>query len=221
MIKAVFFDLDGTLLNTLTDLYLCVNYALETNTLPARNIDEVRTFLGNGIPALIHRSVPNGTDAESEKKVFDTFIAYYEKHCSDNTAPYPNINEMLKKLHENGIKIAIVSNKADFAAQKLCEQFFSGLYDFAIGAKENLRKKPERDMIDAALGALGGIKTAEGVYVGDSEVDILTAKNACMPCISVNWGFRSNEDLRSSCASIIVSNPLDIINIIDEIGQKQ
>ncbi len=216
MIKAALFDLDGTLLNTLTDLYLCVNYALKTHNLSLRTIDEVRRFLGNGIQYLIHCSVPEGTSADTEKKTFDTFVEYYEKHCSDNTAPYDKIGEVLKTLRSNGVKVAIVSNKADFAAQILCKKYFPDGYDFALGAKEGLEKKPASDMINAALKSLGNIEKEDCVYIGDSEVDIMTAKNANMPCISVSWGFRDYDELVKAGAMRIVNKPNEIVSFIKE-----
>ena len=214
--SAVLFDLDGTLLNTLTDLFLSVNYSLEKNLLPKRSLDEVRHFLGNGIQRLIADSVPEGTSEIIEKLTFNTFVDYYGKHCADNTSPFDKIPELLKELRSNNVKIAIVSNKADFAAQKLCEQFFPDMYDFAIGAKDNLKKKPASDMINAALVGLGNLKRSECVYVGDSEVDIMTAKNADMPCINVSWGFRTRSELLEAGAKIIVDNPLEILDIVKE-----
>lgn len=194
MKKAMIFDLDGTLLNTLADLRTAVNLALAAYGLPQRSMEEVRKAVGNGIRKLISRSVPEGTDTATEEAVFVRFKEEYKLHCSDKTAPYPGIPELLRRLREEGYVLAVVSNKADFAVQELMEQYFRGLYDVALGETEELARKPAPDMVEEVLKRLQ-VEKAAAVYVGDSEVDVETAENAGISCISVTWGFRDTAVL--------------------------
>lgn len=189
MKKAVIFDLDGTLLNTLADLRTAVNLALAAYGLPLRSTEEVRRAVGNGIRRLVVRLVPTGTDAALEEAVFARFQEEYRKHCSDETAPYAGVSELLRRLRAEGCLVAIVSNKADFAVQALMKRYFAGLYDVALGEMEGLARKPAPDMVEAVEKKLG-VKREDAVYVGDSEVDVETAKNAGLFCVSVTWGFR-------------------------------
>lgn len=207
------FDLDGTILDTLDDLADSLNYALEKSGYPVRTRDEVRRFVGNGIRKLIERGVPSGTDAESVSRVHENFTAYYKVHCADKTKPYENIPELLKKLRENGVKTAVVSNKADYAVQDLCVQYFEGLFDAAVGEREGVRKKPAPDSVNAVLEKLG-VNRENSVYIGDSDVDVETARNSGMNCIAVDWGFRDRDLLISSGAEIIVSEPMKIAEIV-------
>ena len=207
------FDLDGTILDTLDDLADSLNYALEKSGYPVRTRDEVRRFVGNGIRKLIERGVPSGTDAESVSRVHEDFTAYYKVHCADKTKPYENIPELLKKLRENGVKTAVVSNKADYAVQDLCVQYFEGLFDAAVGEREGVRKKPAPDSVNAVLEKLG-VNRENSVYIGDSDVDVETARNSGMNCIAVDWGFRDRDLLISSGAEIIVSEPMKIAEIV-------
>lgn len=207
------FDLDGTILDTLDDLADSLNYALEKSGYPVRTRDEVRRFVGNGIRKLIERGVPSGTDAESVSRVHENFTAYYKVHCADKTKPYENIPELLKKLRENGVKTAVVSNKADYAVQDLCVQYFEGLFDAAVGEREGVRKKPAPDSVNAVLEKLG-VNRENSVYIGDSDVDVETARNSGMNCIAVDWGFRDRDLLISSGAEIIVSEPLKIAEVV-------
>ena len=207
------FDLDGTILDTLDDLADSLNYALEKSGYPVRPRDEVRRFVGNGIRKLIERGVPSGTDAESVSRVHENFTAYYKVHCADKTKPYENIPELLKKLRENGVKTAVVSNKADYAVQDLCVQYFEGLYDAAVGEREGVRKKPAPDSVNAVLEKLG-VNRENSVYIGDSDVDVETARNSGMNCIAVDWGFRDRDLLISSGAEIIVSEPMKIAEVV-------
>ena len=185
MKKAVIFDLDGTLLNTLDDLAASVNFALESNGYNPRTIDEVRQFVGNGIRLLMTRALPGGEDNADFSKVFDAFKSHYIVHCNDVTAPYPGIMDMLNELSRRNIKMAIVSNKADAAVKELNEIYFRDVIDVAIGENEaaGIRKKPAPDMPIEALNQLGAAPD-EAVYVGDSDVDIETAANAGMCCVS-------------------------------------
>ena len=207
--KAVIWDLDGTLLDTLQDLASAVNHSLEAFGLPLRSVEEVRTFVGNGIRNLIDRSVPAGTDPATADGVFGEFRTYYAAHCSDTTAPYGGIPEVLTDLARAGVKMAIVSNNADFAVQDLTRRYFGEGIAVAVGAREDMPKKPAPDMVEYALTALDVTK-AEAVYVGDSEVDVITARNTGMDCLSVAWGFRSEEILRAAGATTILRTPQEL-----------
>lgn len=207
--KLAIFDMDGTILDTLDDLTNSLNFSLEKSGYPARTTEQVRSFVGNGILKLIERGVPTGTDEESIKKVFDDFSVHYKLHCSDNTKAYKGITELFKTLGNNNVKIAIVSNKADFAVQELCVQYFDNLYDYAVGEKEGIRKKPAPDSVNTVMKYLNTNKS-DTVYIGDSEVDIETAKNADIDCISVDWGFREHDYLIKMGASVIVSDVMSL-----------
>lgn len=211
--KAVIFDLDGTLLDTLDDLADSVNFALKNNNMPERETDEIRGFVGNGIGKLMERSIPSGRENLYFDKAFADFKSHYEKNCRNKTKPYDKIMPMLEKLKENNIKLAIVSNKADFAVQKLSEDFFEGLIDFSVGEREGIRRKPAPDSVNEVLKILD-ISKEEAVYVGDSDVDIQTAKNAGLKCISVSWGFKGRKFLEAMNAEIIIDSPDEIINIL-------
>ncbi len=209
----VVFDLDGTLLNTLDDLAGSVNYALKENGLPLRTTDEVRRFIGNGVRVLIRRSVPTGTTDEVYEATFKTFEAHYKKNSRNFTAPYEGVLEMLKDLKNMGYKLAIVSNKIDFAVKDLRDEFFSDVIEVAIGDSPDTNNKPEPDMVFKALDELGeNVKNA--VYVGDTDVDLETAKNSGMDCITVSWGFRSRSELEGYGAKIIADKPCDIKKFI-------
>lgn len=207
------FDLDGTVLDTLEDLYLATNYALEASGFPKRSKEEVRAFVGNGIKRLVELSVPENTDEQSIERVFCDFNGYYAVHCADNTKPYDGIRDVLLSLRKSGIKTAVVSNKADYAVRSLCEKYFDSLFDFAVGEREGIRRKPAPDSVNEALRVLCTEKE-NAVYIGDSEVDIKTAENARMSCICVSWGFRSREKLISSGATLIVD---EVSQLIDEL----
>ena len=207
------FDLDGTLLDTLEDLYLATNAALERHSLPRRSRDEVRLFVGNGVEMLIRRAVPAGTDEETILAVLADFKTTYAAICEDHTRPYDGILDMLAALRERRIRVAVVSNKFDAATKKLCEKYFGDLVEVAIGERAGVRKKPAPDTVYEALKELG--VTAEGaVYIGDSDVDIQTARNCGMPCISVTWGLRDEEFLMENGAKALVDTPEKLLGVI-------
>ncbi len=210
-IKLAVFDLDGTVLNTLEDLYLAVNYALRLSGFPERSKAEVRSFVGNGIKRLVELSVPENTDEQNINRVLCDFNGYYAAHCADNTKPYDGITDVLSALKKSGIKTAVVSNKADYAVQALCKKYFDSLFDFAVGEREGISRKPAPDSVNEALRVLCTEKE-NAVYIGDSEVDIKTAQNAGMSCICVSWGFRSREKLALSGATLIVDEVSQLIN---------
>ncbi len=207
------FDLDGTLLDTLEDLYLATNAALERHCLPRRSRDEVRLFVGNGVEMLIRRAVPASTDEETILAVLADFKTTYAAICEDHTKPYDGILDMLAALRERGIRVAVVSNKFDAATKKLCEKYFGDLVEVAIGERAGVRKKPAPDTVYEALKELG--VTAEGaVYIGDSDVDIQTARNCGMPCISVTWGLRDEDFLIENGAKALVDTPEKLLGVI-------
>lgn len=211
--RLAIFDLDGTILDTLEDLTDSVNFALSKHELPTRSMDEVRAFVGNGIRLLIERAVPVDTNIKTIDKVFESFKDYYGKHCADKTKPYDGIRDCLKALRENGIKTAVVSNKADFAVKDLCIQYFDGLFDIAVGEREGILKKPAPDSVNEVLKVLG-VDRKEAVYIGDSDVDVQTAANADMDCIAVTWGFRSKEVLSDAGARAFADNAYELKNIV-------
>lgn len=207
--KLVIFDLDGTILDTLQDLADSTNYALVYHGFPERSVDEVRRFVGNGIGNLIKRAVPEHTPEDVTDAVLSTFKLHYGEHCADTTRPYEGILPLLSKLKEEGIQTAVVSNKADFAVQELCDRYFSGCFDFVVGEREGIRRKPSPDSVNEVLKKLQ--KTAEeSVYIGDSDVDVDTAVNAGMDMIGVSWGFRGREFLIEHGAKKIVDIPEEI-----------
>lgn len=199
--KAVLFDLDGTLLDTLADLRDAMNRALASFGFPPHTLEEVRSFVGNGIRDYTLRAVPAGTDPETADRVLAAFKADYSVHCKDKTAPYAGILPLLEALKQSGIQTAIVSNKADFAVKALAEEYFPGLCDCALGESAEIPKKPAPDMIRKVLRTLG-VSEKDALYVGDSDVDFDTAMNAGLDVILVDWGFRSRALLESRLDTI-------------------
>lgn len=216
MVNSIIFDLDGTLLNTLDDLYSSVNHALALYHLPVRSKWEVRSYLGNGVRRLVEHALPEGCDAELTEKVFSEFREYYLEHSLDCTQPYEHIIPMLQQCKALGLKTAIVSNKLDMAVQDLHQRFFADCIDIAIGETPDVRRKPAPDMVLRAIGQLG-CNHDEAVYVGDSEVDLATAHNASLPCIAVSWGFRDKDFLIEQGAKTIIDSPLDIITTLSSV----
>lgn len=213
MYKLAVFDMDGTILDTLEDLKDSTNFALEKCGYPTRSYDEVRRFVGNGIRKLIERAVPEGLTVEQIDRVHEVFTEHYKVHCADKTKAYDGIKPLLEKLRASGVKTAVVSNKADYGVQELCKEYFDGLFDYAVGEREGIRRKPAPDAVNEALRVLG-MNKSEAVYIGDSDVDFETAKNAELPCISVLWGFRDEEFLREKGATLFVHDPAEIYDII-------
>ncbi|MDO4404084.1 MAG: HAD-IIIA family hydrolase [Atopobiaceae bacterium] len=199
--KAVVFDLDGTLLYTLEDLWLATNHALAANNLPPRTIDEVRRFIGNGYRQLARLASPEGTPDAVQEQVLRDFNAFYLEHSEDHTAPYPGIPELLGTLGDKGIPLAVVSNKGDAAVQNLMASYFPGVFSAVAGEREDIRRKPAPDTVMAVMNQLD-VTPDEVVYVGDSEVDVLTAANVGCDCIIVTWGYREEKELREAGASM-------------------
>ncbi len=209
MIKTVIFDLDGTLLNTLEDLKDATNFALSKFGYSARSLEEIRCFVGNGVRKLIERAVPE--NCENVEECLAIFKKNYSENMCNHTNPYNGILEILKTLHDNGIKIGVVSNKFDSAVKELCKKYFGDLIDVAIGQADDVPKKPAPDGVFKAMKELNADEYST-IYVGDSEVDVETAKNAGLKCIGVIWGFRARDYLKG--ADFIIDKPCDIINLI-------
>lgn len=213
MKDTVVFDLDGTLLNTLDDLTDSMNYALKSCSLDTRSKDEIRGFVGNGIRLLVERAVPEGTDSETLESCYDCFCAYYKEHMEDKTRPYEGVNRMLANIKKAGFKTAIVTNKADFAAQDLCRRMFGNNIGVVAGSVDGRPNKPAPDGVFYALSKLGS-KKENAVFVGDSDVDILTAENAGLPSIGVLWGFRDKSVIEAAGASVFAETPGELEKII-------
>ena len=205
------FDLDGTLLDTLQDLANATNHALRTMQLPERSVDEVRRFVGNGVRKLIERAVPADTPTDVTEKTLAEFKEYYLHHSQDTTKPYDGVTEALAHLRERGCRVAVVSNKFLDATEHLCKHYFPGLVEVAIGEHEGCRKKPSPDTVEEALRKLG-VGKDDAVYVGDSDVDIETARNSALPCISVLWGFRDKDFLLSHGAQTLASSMEELLS---------
>lgn len=212
-IKAVIWDLDGTLLNTLDDLAASVNAALAMNGMPLRSTQEVRAFVGNGIRNLMMRAVPDGEANPAFDKALEDFTRHYGAHSRDRTRPYDGILEMLDKLSEAGVKHAIVSNKIDFAVKELSRAYFGERMCAAIGDDPSRARKPAPDSVLAAMREMG-VTAQETVYVGDSDVDVITARNAGVPCVAVLWGFRDETCLRAAGAERLARTPEELWEII-------
>ena len=212
MYSTYIFDLDGTLLDTLGDLAAATNYALRTHGMPEHSIDDVRRFVGNGVRKLMERAIPDGAHNPDFEATFATFRQYYMQHSLDTTRPYNGIPETLAALKAKGCRLAVVSNKMMAATQELCQHFFPDTIEVAIGENEaaGIRKKPAPDTVFAALKALGVEKNG-AVYVGDSDVDLATARNAGLPCISVLWGFRDKAFLTENGAETFISTPSELL----------
>ena len=213
MTKAIVFDLDGTLLDTLTDLAASTNYALRSCGMPEHSIDDVRRFVGNGVRMLMTRAVPDGESNPHFDEAFSVFRQHYMQHCLDTTCPYPGIMDALARLKEKGMMLAIVSNKMQAATEELRLHFFSQYIDVAIGESAAIRKKPAPDTVNEALRLLG-ISHDEAIYVGDSDVDIDTARAAMMPCASVLWGFRDRQFLLNHGATRLLSSPEELLSLV-------
>lgn len=212
-IDTVIFDLDGTLLNTLTDLTNSVNYAMEQYHFPTHSEDAVRRMVGNGIYVLLEQAIPDGRNFSEYDACVKTFQKHYEAHKKDFTRPFPGILELLKQLFENGYKLAVVSNKFDTAVKDLCQDFFSPYITTAIGESQSIAKKPAPDTVFAAMKELGSTPDT-CIYVGDSDVDIATAKNAGIPCISVTWGFRDENFLIQHGGNHFANSTDDILALL-------
>ncbi len=215
MYKAVIFDLDGTLLDTLDDLMNAVNFALREFSFPERSREEIRSFIGNGVIKLMERSTPEGIDTVTQEKCLDTFRRYYLEHMADNTAPYEGIIPLLERLKSEGISTAVVSNKLHSAVVDLCEDYFPSLIDIPLGVAEETERKPSPLNVYKAMKILSsGIENT--IYVGDSNVDVETAHKASLKCIGVTWGFRDREELLANSCDFISNTADEVLTLILE-----
>ena len=209
----VIFDLDGTLLHTLDDLYYSTNYALEQYNFPTRTYEEVRTFVGNGVKVLIEKAVPSGKQ-EYVEEVLKVFKEHYKTHSMDHIYIYKGIIELISELKKLNIKIAVVTNKFHAAAEMIVEKYFKNDFLVTLGESKELNKKPHPDMCNKVLSILNS-KSENTLYVGDSEVDILTATNANLKCISCTWGFRTHHELINAGADIIIDEPIELLKYLN------
>ena len=210
----IVFDLDGTLIDTLEDLKDSVNYAMNVYGFPERSLEEIRTFVGNGVGKLIERAIPDGIENPLYKECLKVFQDHYSKNMQNKTAPYNGIKELLAELKDRGFKMAVVSNKFDSAVKELVKEFFGDYIKVAIGESENVSRKPAPDTVIKALAELGSAPD-KAVYVGDSEVDVMTAKNSKLTCIGVTWGFRTREVLEKEGAQYNIDEPHQLLSILD------
>ena len=211
-LKAVIFDLDGTLLYTLENLHKSTNFALEHFGYPKRSLEEIRNFVGNGVQKLIERALPDGIDNPVFNQCLELFKKHYSQTMKEKTRPYDGIIDMLRTLNRSGIVCAVVSNKFDSAVKELCKRYFGDLITIAAGECEDVRKKPCPDGVLKIINQLGC--GGDCVYVGDSEVDIQTAKNAGLKCISVSWGYKDKDFLIQNGAQLIVGSVEELTKAI-------
>ena len=213
--EAVIFDLDGTLLDTLEDLAYSVNAALKVYNCPQKSLEQVRMYVGNGIRNLMKRAVEGGEEHPQFEAIFEAFKEHYQKNSKNKTKPYDGIMEVVSKLYAQGIKLAIVSNKADFAVKELSPYYFDKYFMAAIGEREGIARKPAPDTVFQAAKELG-VDLDKAVFIGDSDVDADTAKNAGIPCIGVLWGFRDKELLQEHGVKYFAETPMEILKILEE-----
>ncbi len=211
--KYIIWDLDGTLLNTIEDLHNSVNFALAQEGLPQRTLKQTTKSVGNGIRLLISRSVPGGEENPAIERVFAAFKAHYAENCLNLTRPYDGVPEMLQSLKAQGARMAVVSNKIDFAVKDLRDRFFPWL-DIAMGETEGIARKPAPDMVFKAMEELGAVPE-ETVFIGDSEVDVETAKNAGLDCIALLWGFREREELEAAGAVTFAGTAEELLRMLE------
>lgn len=216
MIKAIIFDLDGTLLNTVDDIKNSLNYILKSNNFPEKTSEEVRSFLGYGSLNLIKDSLPKDTSDDIINNVYNEYVNHYTANNNILTGPYDDILTLIKLLKANKYLLAITSNKMQSAVSELNDDTFLGLIDVAIGEREGLKLKPDPEMLYLALNELK-LNSDEVIYVGDTEVDLLTAKNANIKSVAVTWGFRTKKELLKHNPNYIIDTPLDLLEVIDAI----
>lgn len=216
MKPTLIFDLDGTLLDTLEDLKDSTNYALEAFGYPLRTLEEVRAFVGNGLRMLIRRAVPAQTDEATVDAVLAEMKRHYSQNYHNKTKPYAGIPEMLEQLKAEGYPMAIVSNKADSVVSLLRRLYFDNLIPVAVGEIQGIARKPEPDLVYEGMKRLG-VGRDNAVYIGDSEVDLQTAKNAALPCLSVTWGFREEAQLVAAGAQSLSHTPAELYEEIHQL----
>lgn len=212
--KLVVFDLDGTILNTLDDLADSCNHVLEEFNFPVHSTEKIKYFVGNGVPKLIERAVPDGLKNPDYEKVLSRFIEYYEKNSSIKTRPYDGIIDLLNQLKQNNVLLAVNTNKIEEAAVILCNKYFPGIFSFISGGKKENRPKPAVDGFNEIFGRTNGISLNECVHIGDSDVDIHTGKNAGIDVIGVSWGFRGKEFLLANGAEKVADDTKELLTLL-------
>ena len=213
MYKAVLFDMDGTVLDTVGDLTDAINVSLEKFGFPQRGTEEVKSFLGKGPAHFVNCAVPEGTDEATKQQILAFYGPYYDSHCQIKTAPYPGIMELLKALKARGIKLAVISNKQEPAVKALAKQHFGALLELAVGTSPSIRCKPDPSAVLAAMEELG-LEKSETLYVGDMDVDLNTARNAGIDCVCVAWGFLGRKKLEALGAEHIVDSAEELLEFI-------
>ena len=217
MIKGIIFDMDGTILNTIDDVVASVNYAMQYFNLPEKTVQEVKDGIGRGAINLIEDVVPRGTSEADIYKIYEVYQTYYDQHTNDFTAPYEGILDLLKTLKNNGYKLAVVSNKYRYLVEALNHDIFKDYFDISMGEMDGVPIKPAPDMIHIVLKEMN-LSKDEVIFIGDSDVDMMTATNANIKSIGVTWGYRSKEVLIKHKADYIIDQPKDIIKIINEVN---
>ena len=216
---AIIWDLDGTLLNTIEDLKLATNHVMRTFGYPERTLDEVRRFVGNGARRLLTLAMPEGCPEEEIDRALECFERYYDAHSREHTGPYHGIPEALKVLKDQGHPMAVVSNKPDSAVQILCRDYFGDVFTTTRGEKRGCPRKPAPDMVLQTAERLG-VTPAECIYVGDSDVDLHTAANSHMVCLSVLWGFRDRELLLENGAAHFCDDPVRLPQVVAALEEQ-
>lgn len=204
------FDMDGTILNTIDDIAGAINYVLDMHGYPKRTVDEVKSFVGNGLKRALELSLPDGVAGDVLNQLFTELVAYYNEHSNIMTRPYEGIVDVIHKLREQGKIVAVVSNKRVEAVRDLCDIYFAGCFDMALGDQDGIARKPAPDMTNMVIEHYGILKD-KCVYIGDSDVDLMTARNTEIDCIAVTWGFRTREFLVEHGAEIIVDSPWELL----------
>lgn len=214
MTTLVIFDLDGTLLDTLKDLQTCTNHILKQHGYPEHPMEDYKYFVGNGIPKLISRALPDSVKPEKEQQVLKDFLAYYELHKEDYTQPYPGIVPLLEYLQEHQIAVAVASNKIQSAIPPLMETYFPQIqFQAALGSREGVPNKPHPQIVEDILSVSPHDKK-NVIYLGDTSVDMQTAKNAGLTAVGALWGFRTREELEESGADHIIETPEQLIALL-------
>ncbi len=212
--EIVLFDLDGTILNTLDDLSDSLNFILGEFGMPLHTVEEVKYFVGNGIPKLIERAIPEGTSNPHYEKVLEKYISYYREHSLIKTREYEGMSDLLKKLKAGGVKLAVVTNKEEKAAKLLCQKFFPDLFDYVWGGKTGVPHKPDSVGVNFVLGSIGNVNPSKAVFIGDSDVDIQTGKNAGLDVIGVSWGFRGRKFLFEHGADKVADTMAELFELL-------
>lgn len=208
--KLYIFDMDGTILNTIDDIAGAINYVLDIHGYPRRTVDEVKSFVGNGLKRALELSLPDGVAGDVLNQLFTELVAYYNEHSNITTRPYEGIVEVIHKLREQGKIVAVVSNKRVEAVRDLCDIYFAGCFDMALGDQDGIARKPAPDMTNMVIEHYGILKD-KCVYIGDSDVDLMTARNTEIDCIAVTWGFRTREFLVEHGATMIIDRPEELL----------